>query len=82
LTEMLPAVALQFTAVFAEFSTVALNCWAAEAPKVTLAGETLTVTGGGGVCTVTIAVPFDDGATELAAVTVTVGGFGTAAGAV
>ena len=38
--------------------------------------------GGGGICTVTVAFPMDDGVATLAALMVTVGGFGTAAGAV
>jgi hypothetical protein len=83
LAEMLPPVALQFTAVFEEFKTVALNCCVAEGASVTLTGDTVTVTGGGGgVCTVTVAVPLEDGAAALVARIVTVAGLGTAAGAV
>jgi hypothetical protein len=80
---MLPALVVQVTAVFAEFKTAAANCCVADGAIVTPDGETVTVTaGGGGVCTVTVAVPLEDGAAALVARTVTVAGLGTAAGAV
>jgi hypothetical protein len=73
---------LQVTAVFVEFATVAVNCVDPEGATVTLAGDTLTVTGGGaGGCTVTVAVPTADGLAALVACTVTVAGLGIAAGA-
>jgi hypothetical protein len=71
------------TAVFEEFKTAAVNCCVADGAIVTPDGETVTVTaGGGGVCTVTVAVPLEDGAAALVARTVTTAGFGTVAGAV
>jgi hypothetical protein len=67
------------TAVLAVPVTVATNCWVPLVTSVALAGETLTATGG---ATVTAAVPdFVESAT-LVALTVTVAGVGTAAGAV
>ena len=48
--EMLPApITLQVTAVFAELSTVAVNCRVVEIGTPALDGATLTVTGGAAV---------------------------------
>lgn len=89
--EMIPTTAfppaipltLHVTAVFAEPVTVALNWLVPDGATVTVAGETVTVTGGpAGACTVTLATPLADASAALVARTVTTAGLGTAAGAV
>ena len=80
---IVPAVALQVTAVFDVLVTVAVNCWVPEGATVTGLGATVTVTGGGaGGVTVTVAEAVADGLCALTACTVTAAGLGTAAGAV
>lgn len=74
---------LQVTLVFAALVTVAVKSCVADGATVTLAGATLTVTGGGGVgCTVTVARPTAAALAALVACTVTFAGLGIAAGAV
>ena len=76
-----PCVRLQVTFVLGVFCTVAVNCCAPFTGTLADVGDTETLTGGGGV-TVTMAVPdLVESATEVA-VTVTVAGVGTVAGAV
>jgi hypothetical protein len=78
-----PAVPLtsHVTAVFAEFATVAVNCCVPFTATLGVFGETVTVTAGGAV-TVTDAVPLLVLSACETAVTVTVAGAGTDAGAV
>jgi hypothetical protein len=64
-------------------ATVAVNGCEADGATVALSGDTLTVTGGGAAAwMVTVAEPTAEGLAMLAACTVTVDGFGIAAGAV
>ena len=61
--------------------TVAVNCFVVETCTLALAGETATVTGGGGFVTVTLAEPVAVGDATLVPCTVTAPE-GTLAGAV
>lgn len=73
----------QVTALFVAPDTVAVNCLSAQARIVTFCGATVTVTGpGGGAVIVTTADADFDVSATLRAVTLTVAGEGTLAGAV
>jgi hypothetical protein len=70
---------LQLTALLVVPVTVAVNCLVSPANTCALVGEILTTTG---VTTVTVAVPNLEGSASEVAVTIIVGGLGTALGAV
>jgi len=57
----------QTTVLFEVFETVAVNCFVLLMRTVALVGEMLTLTGGGGLTTVTAALPIADGTALLTA---------------
>ena len=84
-TALLPPVTpftIHVTVVTALFCTVAVNCMPWPTWTLVPEGETATLTGGGGLVTVTEALPTADGAAVLEACTRTFAGDGIALGAV
>src|SRR2546430_1096367 len=77
----LPPLTCQVTAVLLVFCTVAVNCCVPPAPTVADAGEIVTLTTAAGVMVTCAEADFVGSACDTA-VTATVAGFGTTAGAV
>jgi hypothetical protein len=78
--ELPPVMPLTFqvTVVFEVLETVAVNCFVRLTRTVALVGEMLMLTGGGGLVTLTAALPTAEGTATLVACTVTFTGDGGA----